>query len=188
MCEAFARGMASRTLIATCAVVLMIGDGRAQVPEALVAGRTLELHLVSGGVVTGELIDVTDASLRLRVGTVPYVVLPTDEVDRVRLQRHRWTTGRNMGWVGLGALISGAGLGIACSSVEDGSCGGVPVLVGLWGVVGGLFAAVLGNSAWETLPVLPNALRPYARFPQGAPLTGSGATGRVPRGPGSGGR
>jgi hypothetical protein len=63
---------------------------------------------------------------------------------------------------------------LACSQVEDTSCGEVfPAVALSFGLIGGLFSLGITSSGWRDVPVDAETLRAYARFPQGAP-TGFG--------------
>lgn len=100
--------------------------------------------------------------------------LPLAGIDRVRVRQHGMDGRHSMRWVGLGALITGGALAGACTSVKGNSttsCLGVgAVVAATWALIGGLSAASLESSSklsvtgpdWD-------ALRPYARFPQGVP-------------------
>lgn len=138
-----------------------------------VTGRSLEVTLANGQRVRGELIEVTAGSLLLS-GMSGFATVELDEVSQIRARRHNMTGKRVLTWVGIGALATGAGMTLACGSLdeEDGStnCGGVfPAIVLAWGVIGGLTGLAITSSGWQDLPVGQERLTPYARFPQGAP-------------------
>lgn len=96
-----------------------------------------------------------------------------DSLLRVDVQRHPFgarKTFKVAGYIGLG---TGLLLTLACSQVEDASCGVViPVITGVALIPGALFALINYESSWIHLdrPELSRA-RPYARFPQGLPDT-----------------
>ncbi len=97
--------------------------------------------------------------------------VPLANVDQVRVKRHEWNGKRAMIWALIGALVTGAALTASCTSVEGASCGSVaPSVAGTWLVLGGLSAVSLdGSSALRVNGPRFEALRPYARFPQGLP-------------------
>lgn len=166
--------MSTRTHLSSIALVVGLilvlpASGSAQASLIPVTGRTLQVRLLSGGDVSGELLEALHGRLLLRTpGSDREFNL--QEVRSVRYQRHQWTTQKALTWVAIGAAVSGAGLTMACSSLENAECGGVFAGVAVsWAVVGGLLAVALGGSAWQDLPIFNDALRTYARFPQGAP-------------------
>ena len=98
--------------------------------------------------------------------------VPLREVDQVRVRLHGLDGKRAWTWTLAGAVLSGAALATACSQVEgDTNCGAVLAVSLLpWAAVGGLSAAGLEKSS-RLLVRAPDleALRPYARYPQGLP-------------------
>ena len=137
-------------------------------PPVPVTGRDTEVTLRDGTRLRGELIEATGAGLFLAGMEGPR----TDfgDIQRVRVRQHDFGATEALVWVGIGATLSGVGMAVACSKVEDYSCGGVfPAVALSFGLIGGLFSVGLVSSGWRDVPVDPELLRGYARFPQGAP-------------------
>jgi hypothetical protein len=134
-----------------------------------VLGRTTEVTLEDGTKLDGELIEATGSSMLL--GTPSgYTQAELPRVTRVRIRQHDFTSGDALTWVGIAGAVAGAGMTVACTQVEGTSCGGVfPVVALSFGFIGGIFALGITSSGWRELPVEAEALRAYARFPQGAP-------------------
>jgi len=99
------------------------------------------------------------------------VSIPLIEVQRVRVRRADRLAGRVMGHSAIVGLASAVALTAACAQVEDASC--VAVLpVGflsmmLWGALS--TSSVEASSTFELGAGDWEALRLYARFPQGFP-------------------
>jgi hypothetical protein len=92
-------------------------------------------------------------------------------VGRVRVRQHDFDGGDALLWVGIAAIATGAGMTIACGTLDDTSCAGVfPAVALSFGLFGGLFSVGMMRSGWREVPVDVEALRAYARFPQGAPF------------------
>ena len=137
-------------------------------------GRPVEVKAPSGqgdSTVKGELLAVGAEQLWIleptRVREVPF-----REIEQVRVRLHGLDGKKAWTWTVAGAVLSGAALATACSQVEgDGNCGGV-LAVSLipWAALGGLSASGLEKSSRILVraPYL-EALRPYARYPQGLP-------------------
>jgi hypothetical protein len=123
-----------------------------------------------GALLRGELIEATRGTLLLR-GEADLSVVALDDVARIRARRHGVGAKQVLTWVAIGAAVTGAGLTYACTQYEGGGgCGGVFLsAIGAWGIIGGLLASATASSAWRDLPITEEGLRPYARFPQGAP-------------------
>jgi len=133
-----------------------------------VTGRDTEVTLQDGTRLRGELIEATGAGLMLAGVGGPLTDL--GGVRRIRVRQHDFTGSKALLWVGLGAAVSGLGMAVACSSVEDTSCAGVfPAVALSFGLLGGLFTIGMTSSGWRDVPVDAETLRAYARFPQGAP-------------------
>lgn len=139
-----------------------------------VLGRPVTIVPASGTKtepVKGELIAVGPEKIWV-LGKERVLEIPVSTVKDVRVQRHWLNTKRGWTWTAIGALLTGGGLALACSSVEGhGSCGRVFAAVGAsWLVLGGLPSMGLDSSA-TILVKGPDAqaLSPYARFPQGPP-------------------
>ena len=72
----------------------------------------------------------------------------------------------------IGGVVTGVGLGAACSSVEDASgCGGVVVAwEAAWMLVTAISAFFMDGNSWDTLPLNSwTVIAAYARYPQGVP-------------------
>ena len=120
--------------------------------------------------VAGELIAVSAESLWV-LPEPGLAGLPWSHVRQVTVRRHSMGGGTALGWALGGAVVTGALLTAACSSVEDTECGGIFAGVALsWLIVGGLSAASLQSSSKITFKSPSwDSLRVYARFPQGLP-------------------
>lgn len=133
--------------------------------------RSLEFRLADASApLRGELLAAERDSLWILPHSGPVRTLALAAVSEVRGQHSGMTSRGILVWATFGGLASGVALTAACATVEDASCGAVlPVTLGLWWLVGGLAAAVTGPGRF-TLPRAAEALRPYARFPQGLPV------------------
>lgn len=141
----------------------------AVVPEALVRGHRAEVTR-NGSTFQGELLAVDADTLWLLGKREPVVRIPLDEVGRLRIRRHEWDTGRALLWAGIGGLVSGSALAVACGRVEDTDCGGIiPATLAVW-AVGGVIAAITFNETGR-MEVDPSEtdVRRFTRFPQGLP-------------------
>jgi hypothetical protein len=166
--------MSVRRFVSTTLAVLTLGTAgplgaqETQVPVP-VTGRTLNLRLEDGERLTGELIEVGERDLLLW-GDSGFHRLGLEEVDRAEYVRHGFSGSTALAWVGLGGLLNAVGMTIACSQVEDTSCGGVFAGVALsWVVVGGLFAGSIASGRTHDVEPTYEDLRGLSRFPQGAP-------------------
>jgi hypothetical protein len=152
-----------------CALLAPASPTSAQRLPVPVLGRTTEVILESGTRLSGELIEATASGLLIGAPT-GFERTDLSQVGRVRVRQHDLTDGKALTWVSIGALASGLGMALACSQVEDTSCGGVfPAVALSFGLIGGLFALGITSSGWREVPVDAEMLRAYARFPQGAP-------------------
>lgn len=156
-------------------VVTLLLTALASVPAAAqrresVLGTRVQLDVGDADRVSGELVAAQGDSLWLLPPGGALRLVPLGRVTRARVPRPGITAGGIMIWAGIGGLVSGLGLTLACSSVEDtGGCGAVlPAVLAGWALVGGISAAITG-SGWRT--VATDSLAPYARFPQGLPET-----------------
>lgn len=132
-------------------------------------GAEVSVDLVDGGDLRGELIEAFDGSLLL-LSESGYESVMLDDVAEIEWRRHGFDTGDAMLVVGIGSLVTLAGMGYACSQYEGGDCGGaVTATLIPWALLGVPFALWLGSSAWGDLPADEVELRAYTRFPQGAP-------------------
>lgn len=143
-------------------------------PKLSVYGRPVEVLPTAGSQeppAKGELIAVgPDRLWVLEPARVSEQTL--SGIREVRVRRHGLNGRRGMQWALLGALVTGGALTLACASVEDADNCGVAFLgvAATWALIGGLSARSLESSSrlkirapdWE-------ALKPYARFPQGIP-------------------
>lgn len=137
--------------------------------DVRLTGAEVDVALVDGGDLRGELIEAVDGSLLL-LSESGYASVALDEVAQIEWRRHEFDSGDAMLWVGIGSLVTLAGMSYACSQYEGGDCSGaVAATVIPWAVLGVPFALWLGGSAWGDLPADELELRAYARFPQGAP-------------------
>lgn len=121
--------------------------------------------------VKGELIAVAPERIWV-LGKEHVVEVPMTSIKELRVQRHGLTTKRGWAWAAVGAVVTGSALALACSSYDDGDgCSRVFAVVSLpWLALGGLPALALDRSATiRLIEPRPEALRPYARFPQGPP-------------------
>jgi len=157
--------------VATLAAGLQPSVAAGQIPPELLRGR--EVRFQSGGSrVTGELLGVDQGRLILLRGTGTVDAWPLEEVGEVSVRQHDLSFRKAMLWATIGGVATGLALTAACSSVEDTNCAPVlPAVVLSWELVGAFFGYFLGRSARLELPPAPDALRPYARFPQGVPST-----------------
>ena len=148
----------------------LTGCATVQVP---VLGRPVEIQTLSAGKdnkVKGELLALGSEQLWILEAARAREV-PLSEIGQVRVRLHGLDGKRTLTWAAVGAVVSGAALTAACSSVEDTSCGGVFFASVIpWALVGGLSARSLEASSRVLIraPDL-SALRPYARYPQGLP-------------------
>jgi hypothetical protein len=134
-----------------------------------VTGREARVTLDDGTVLRGELIEASGAALALG-GSLDLQRAELARITSVQVRQHDFSGIDAMLWVGLGALVSGLGMTIACGSVEGASCGGVfPAVALSFGLIGGLFSLGMTSSGWRQVAVDGETLRAYARFPQGAP-------------------
>jgi len=160
------RGMAflaGASLISTLA-------GCATVARPTVFGRHVEVKTSDGSAATaGELLAVQDGQLVLRTDRGPEP-LPLSTVSKVRIKRHDWGGQRGFVWTLIGGVVTGAALSSACGQVSTG-CGSVGARVfALWLVVGGLSSVGMEHAShFDIARPTPDALRPFARFPQGLP-------------------
>jgi hypothetical protein len=150
-------------------VLTMAATGWAAAQELPPLARTLEFRLGDTASLRGELLSAERDSLWILPPDGGVRVVGLRDVSQVRRRLSGMSAGGILIWATLGGLASGGGLTAACANVEDTSCGAVlPVTLGLWWLAGGVAAAVSG-SGQRTVALTVNALRPYARFPQGLP-------------------
>ncbi|MBL8138930.1 MAG: hypothetical protein JNL48_20070 [Acidobacteria bacterium] len=137
-----------------------------------VLGRDVKVvPRADGPRVRGELLVVdADRIVVLARDGVHEVAIP--QIREVRVRRHGFDGKKAWTWTLVGALVSGIGLAVACSSVEgtdgcggDAAAGAVP-----WLLFGGLSALSTERTAFRAFdPGQKDLLRPFARYPQGLP-------------------
>jgi hypothetical protein len=155
-------------LVGLGAVGLADASAQESVPVP-VRGRTFDVRLADGERLSGELIEVDERALLLW-GSGGFRRLELTEVVRAEYERHGFGSKQALTWVGVGGLLTAAGLSIACTQVEDTSCGAVFAGVTLsWAIIGGLLAGSLASGRMQVVDPTQERLRPLARFPQGAP-------------------
>lgn len=158
----------------TASIVALVVAGCATVPKVSVTGRLVEVRPTSAKQsppAKGELIAVGPEQLWILEDKGIHEV-PLSSIGEVDVRRHKLGGKQAALWAVVGALVTGGALTAACSSVEgNGGCGKVFLAVGAtWGLFGGVSAASLERSSRLPIPSPDwEALRPYARFPQGLP-------------------
>jgi len=150
------------TLLSACATT-------EQTPSVL--GRSVVVvPQAQGPKVRGELLAVAEDQVVLQTKEGLHNV-PIPQIREVRVRRHWFDSRRAWTWTLIGALVSGVGLGAACSSVEgEDNCAARGFILGAlpWLVFGGLSS--LDQSAFLTVDGREgDRLRPFARYPQGLP-------------------
>ena len=162
-----------RKVISSAALLLALSGCATMGAKVPLGGRVIEVKRLSSekpSKLKGELLAVGSERLWL---LAPDGVrdIRLQEIEQVRVRLHG-LDGKKAGlWTVVGALVTGAALTVACSMVEDTHCApalGVTALA--WGLIGGPSALGLEKSS-RVLVRGPDfeALRPYARFPQGLP-------------------
>jgi len=163
-------------------LALLYNPAAAQMDSTKILGSTVRLKPFAGRRVPleeGELIATSRDSLWLLLpGRL--VSVPRRAVLRVRVNRKKMGAGIAWAWAGIGALVTGAALTAACSTVTE-DCSGVFIGTGiLWGLVGAAAAPSIAGARWENIDAWRD-LPPHTRFPQGLPpgvdyqrLTGRG--------------
>ena len=157
-------GLVAATLAAGCAL---------PAPRVSPNGRTTMLHTGSGRV-NGELIAVSlDTVWMLTRPGGTLAPFASANIVRLDVQRHAMGATRTIQAMSLVGLATGVLLSIACSSVDDASCGAViPATMIPYVGLGAIFGLFNFESAWlkyGSFEVI--RARPYARFPQGLPDT-----------------
>ena len=142
----------------------------AQMDSTKILGSTVRLKPFAGRMVPleeGELIATSRDSLWLLLpGRL--VSVPRGAVLRVRVNRKKMGAGLAWAWAGIGALVTGAALTGACSTVTE-DCGGVFIGTGiLWALVGLAATPSIAGARWENIDAWRD-LPPHTRFPQGLP-------------------
>ena len=159
-----------RACVASVVVVTMVSGCVTGRPRVSPFGRTAWVLPNGKAAVKGELIAVSADSVWLR-SEAALQGWAMSEVQRVYVQTNDMTAGRALTWSAIGAVVTGVTLFAACESVNEGDCGQVlGVMALVWGVFGGTSAILLDQSSKRAVtPAQWEALRPYARFPQGVP-------------------
>lgn len=137
-----------------------------------VLGRDVKVvPRADGPRVHGELLAVdTDRIVVLAKDGIHDVAIP--QIREVRVRRHGFDGKKAWTWTIVGAVVSGLGLAVACSSVEDtDGCGGAAVAGAVpWLLLGGVSALSTERTAFRAFdPGQKDLLRPFARYPQGVP-------------------
>jgi hypothetical protein len=151
----------------------LLSAGCASAPAKVpIVGRTVTVRTGEADqALKGELLLVGKDSLWLR-GEDGVREVSLAGVRTVRVQQHSLNGKKAWTWAGIGAAVTGGGLAASCGSVEgSGNCAAVGLVAGgLWLLVGALAAPSLERSSRIELkaPTV-DALRPYARLPQGLP-------------------
>lgn len=161
-----------RSIVVTTTALLLgcggiFGDGAAPSPR-LLYGRRVEIHFDDGSRADGELLAVGADTLWISTAAAPAPIVLA-RIHRIRAERHAVSTSSVLGWTIVGAVATGIGMTAACTSVSEG-CGGVFVVMALpWALWGGIATASVSSSRWEDVLPVPEALAPFARYPQGWP-------------------
>ena len=160
-----------RVVITILALLALLDNpAAAQMDSTKILGSTVRLKPFAGRRVPleeGELIATSRDSLWLLLpGRL--VSVPRRAVLRVRVNRKKMGAGIAWAWAGIGALVTGAALTAACSTVTE-DCSGVFIGTGiLWGLVGAAAAPSIAGARWENIDAWRD-LPPHTRFPQGLP-------------------
>lgn len=159
-------------IVVLCALSVVRAQGQQTPPRSLIFGHDVRLELMGGTSAAGELLGVTADSLRILVKARGPQTLALDRITELKIARHSFGWGKVWTWTAIGALVTGAGLTAACTSVEDAECGAVfPAVALSWGLAGGLYGAIIDAKRWQLTAPSPDAIRPYSRYPQGVPDT-----------------
>ena len=133
-------------------------------------GREVSVSRVDNEVNVGELLAVSEDSVWM-VQPSGNVSVPIGEVRRVNVRIGHLTWGDAVGYGAAVGLLAGAAMMTACNQAEADGCGSVLVGFGVSGLIWGAIAGLTFEASshrrftrqqWE-------ALRAYARFPQGLP-------------------
>ena len=168
------------SLLVLCASDVLPAQAQARPPRDLLMGRDVRFELTGGSSPSGELLGVTADSLSVLVRTQGIQTLGFDQIVAMDVARHSFGWEKVWTWTAVGALVSGVGLTAACSSLDEGDragdgswlrlCGGVfGGTVLSWGLVGGIFGAIINSQRWRAIAPSPEAARPFSRYPQGIP-------------------
>jgi hypothetical protein len=163
--------MIMRVVIMILALLALLHHpAAAQTNATKFLGSTVRLKPIAGRRVPteqGELIATSRDSLWLLLpGRL--VSVPRGAVFRVRVNRKKMGAGLAWAWAGIGAVVTGAALTGACSTVSE-DCGGVFLgTAALWALVGAIAAPSIAGARWENIDAWGD-LPPHTRFPQGLP-------------------
>lgn len=139
-------------------------------------GRRATVFPVAAPTTTGELVAVTRDSIWLmRDSTL--LVFASPAVRRVQVQRHQYDAKRTMLWMAIAGGTTALALTTACSSYESSAEGSgdscvqvFPAVLATFAIAGGLFSLFNHASSRHNFTAdQVDAMRPYARFPQGKP-------------------
>lgn len=157
-----------RTCSLVAAVCVLLGASAAHAQRnAPLLGSKVRFMLPDGALLAGELLAAQRDSAWVLDSRVMYAVhLPN--VQRVEIRGRGLDRRGIRSWALAGGVVTGGVLTMACASVTS-DCGLVaPTALFLWGIVGGISAA-LTQSPHRWVEARPELLAPYARFPQGLP-------------------
>ena len=166
------------SLLAICALDVLPAQAQARPPRDLLMGRDVRFVLTGGASPSGELLGVTADSLSVLVRTQGIQTLGFDQIVAMDVARHSFGWKKVWTWTAVGALVSGVGLTVACSSLDEDDragegyrvCGAVVGVTALsWGLVGGIFGAIINSQRWRAIAPSPEVARPFSRYPQGIP-------------------
>jgi hypothetical protein len=151
-----------------------VGPKLTAAQKSLLFGRDIRITRINGSerVVGGELLAVSGDTAWIN-GRRGVVALLLSEAQSASLRRHSYTPGKAIRMGLISGAISGAGLALACSRTDTSGCGmAVPTMVATSLIVSGLMAlTLLPSASMPVKPISAEMLRPYARFPQGMPVT-----------------
>ena len=119
----------------------------------------------------GELLAVDSTQLWLLVDNRE-TAIPRPDVVHVDVRVHKFGGKRALLGGLVGGILTGLGMAVACSSIDDTSgCGTfVAAWEGVWLLVTAISAAFMEGNSWESLPLSNwSRIASYARYPQGPP-------------------
>jgi hypothetical protein len=95
------------------------------------------------------------------------LAIPLLHIEQAQLQEKGLSRRAIPAWTLVGALATGSGMYAACHGVGDDCSVVFAAMAGSWALIGGLTAAM--TPPQRKLQPVPEAMAPYARFPQGLP-------------------
>ena len=107
------------SLLAICALDVLPAQAQARPPRDLLMGRDVRFVLTGGASPSGELLGVTADSLSVLVRTQGIQTLGFDQIVAMDVARHSFGWKKVWTWTAVGALVSGVGLTVACSSLDE---------------------------------------------------------------------